>query len=193
MPSFWRKFRHWLWPNLSFRHLQIQPVTNFVNMTILPRMKINRICHVQQLKLMHTIYIFKWFHNVKLSRVHFLIKQFINLPYRSKNGIPWNSLQRLTRIREWINNHEHYLMWDIITKSRPNINGDLAKQPLRLGHGRVITSHCIAWIWLLIHTVNKADSRLAPSQWETSLQRNAVPHWLGANLESVLPKLWWWC
>ena len=31
-----------------------------------------------------------------------------------------------------------------------------------------------------------ADSRLAPSQWETSLQSNAVSHWLGANLESAL-------
>ena len=29
------------------------------------------------------------------------------------------------------------------------------------------------------------DSRLAPSQWETSLQSNAVSHWLGANLESA--------
>ena len=28
---------------------------------------------------------------------------------------------------------------------------------------------------------------LAPSQWERSLQSNAVSHWLGANLESVLP------
>ena len=32
----------------------------------------------------------------------------------------------------------------------------------------------------------RADSRLAPSQWETSLQSNAVSHWLGANLESAL-------
>ena len=31
-----------------------------------------------------------------------------------------------------------------------------------------------------------ADSRLAPSQWQTSLQSNAVSHWLGANLESSL-------
>ena len=31
-----------------------------------------------------------------------------------------------------------------------------------------------------------ADSRLAPSQWETSLQSNVVSHWLGANLESAL-------
>ena len=28
--------------------------------------------------------------------------------------------------------------------------------------------------------------RLAPSQWETSLQSNGVSHWLGANLESAL-------
>ena len=32
----------------------------------------------------------------------------------------------------------------------------------------------------------RADSRLAPSQWETSLQSNVISHWLGANLESVL-------
>ena len=28
--------------------------------------------------------------------------------------------------------------------------------------------------------------RLVPNQWETSLQSNAVSHWLGANLESSL-------
>ena len=32
----------------------------------------------------------------------------------------------------------------------------------------------------------KADSRFAPSQWETSLQSKAVSPWLGANLESAL-------
>ena len=32
----------------------------------------------------------------------------------------------------------------------------------------------------------RADSRLAPSQWERSLQSNAVSHWMGANLESAL-------
>ena len=30
------------------------------------------------------------------------------------------------------------------------------------------------------------DSRFAPSKWETSLQTNAISHWLGANLESAL-------
>ena len=33
----------------------------------------------------------------------------------------------------------------------------------------------------------RADSRFAPSQWETSLHCNDVSHWLGASLESVLP------
>ena len=31
-----------------------------------------------------------------------------------------------------------------------------------------------------------AESRFAPSQWETSLLCNKVSHWLGANLESAL-------
>ena len=31
-----------------------------------------------------------------------------------------------------------------------------------------------------------ADSRLAPSQWETALLCNDVSHWLGANLDSAL-------
>ena len=36
---------------------------------------------------------------------------------------------------------------------------------------------------------NMADSRLAPSQWETSLQSNTVSHWLGANLQSALKNM----
>ena len=32
----------------------------------------------------------------------------------------------------------------------------------------------------------RADFRFAHNQWETSLQSNAVSHWLGANLESAL-------
>ena len=37
----------------------------------------------------------------------------------------------------------------------------------------------------------RADPRFAPSQWETSLQSNAVSHWLGANLESALLCISW--
>ena len=40
--------------------------------------------------------------------------------------------------------------------------------------------------------VNKADFRFAPSQGETTLLCNDVSHWLGANLESVLVKLFTW-
>ena len=32
----------------------------------------------------------------------------------------------------------------------------------------------------------RADSRFAPSQWETALLCNDVSHWLGANLKSAL-------
>ena len=41
----------------------------------------------------------------------------------------------------------------------------------------------------------RVDSRLALSQWETSLQSNAVSHWLGAHLESALSCyfLLWFC
>ena len=42
---------------------------------------------------------------------------------------------------------------------------------------------------------DRVDSRLAPSQWETSLQSKAVAHWLGANLESALKSVelcYWW-
>ena len=41
-------------------------------------------------------------------------------------------------------------------------------------------------ISILFRSLSWADSRFAPSQWETSLQSNAVSHRLGANLESVL-------
>ena len=37
-----------------------------------------------------------------------------------------------------------------------------------------------------VSTMYKADSRFAPSQWETLLQSNAVSHWLCANLDSAL-------
>ena len=37
-----------------------------------------------------------------------------------------------------------------------------------------------------MYAYSRADSRLASSQWETSLQSNTVSHWLGATLESTL-------
>ena len=34
--------------------------------------------------------------------------------------------------------------------------------------------------------MHRADSRFVPSQYEMSLQSNAISHWLGTNLESAL-------
>ena len=65
-----------------------------------------------------------------------------------------------------------------------------------------LVSICVMWGWMrpfmpfesiIAHRWNfRADSRLAPSQWDTSLQSNAVFRWLGTNLESVL-NLWCLC
>ena len=63
-------------------------------------------------------------------------------------------------------------------------------QPFCLGLNVLTVPQAIDNFWY--HC--RADSRLAPSQWETSLQSNAVSHWLGANLESALHwSEWrWW-
>ena len=51
-------------------------------------------------------------------------------------------------------------------------------------------------MWLFVQELdqadikeNRADSRLEPSQWKTSLQNNTLSHWLGANLESALENI----
>ena len=41
------------------------------------------------------------------------------------------------------------------------------------------------WISHICSIVGRADSRLAPNQWETTLQSNAVLHWLRTSLESA--------
>ena len=51
--------------------------------------------------------------------------------------------------------------------------------------GESLFTYYISYVFLF-KNVFSVDSRLAPSQWETSLQSNAVSHWVGANLESVL-------
>ena len=38
----------------------------------------------------------------------------------------------------------------------------------------------------LSSTICRADSRLAPNQWETLLHSNAGSHWLDEDLESAL-------
>ena len=48
-----------------------------------------------------------------------------------------------------------------------------------------IASQLSVHVELVVHQY-RADLRLAPSQWETPLQSNAISHWLGANLKSAL-------
>ena len=47
-----------------------------------------------------------------------------------------------------------------VTHPYPNFNGGLAKSPLVLGHGWVITSHSLMWKQLRIHTVNSMQVHL---------------------------------
>ena len=55
---------------------------------------------------------------------------------------------------------------------------------------RLLTWHdfllAVLWYACHLHNMTRADSKFAPSQWETALLCNDVSHWLGANLESAL-------
>ena len=55
----------------------------------------------------------------------------------------------------------------------PKHSGDPAETVIRVANGNIF----------------RADSRFAPSQWETALLCNDVSHWLGANLEPALGRL----
>ena len=76
---------------------------------------------------------------------------------------------------------EEYLQWELLViEGMLCILDNLRSTPL--------SSHIIREEGELKRegTVSKADSRFAPSQWETALLCNDVSHWLGANLESAL-------
>ena len=57
-------------------------------------------------------------------------------------------------------------------------------------HHQIIIDHKPLYIWwdvlYIIESINRADSRFAPSQWETVLVCNNICHWLGASLELAL-------
>ena len=53
--------------------------------------------------------------------------------------------------------------------------------PLKKSMGLPEISRVTWQVWL-----HRAHPRLAPSQWEMSLQSNSISHWLGAKLESAL-------
>ena len=48
-------------------------------------------------------------------------------------------------------------------------------------HVQLCLATYVTFGWL-----SRADSRFAPSQWETALHCNDISNWLGANLESTL-------
>ena len=65
----------------------------------------------------------------------------------------------------------------------------LALQPLRYMSFHYVIKPCYNGTQSFMPPTGsyvRADSKLAPSQWKTSLQRNAVSHWLSANLEPAL-------
>ena len=72
--------------------------------------------------------------------------------------------------------------WCTVMGASPKLR--LGKLPPRY----IVMGHHLNWgsVSCLQDILYRADSRLASCQWETSLQSNAVSHWLGANLESAL-------
>ena len=53
--------------------------------------------------------------------------------------------------------------------------------PAIMRRGYFVTTSLIGWV-----QTQRADTRFAPSHWETALLCNGISHWLGANLESAL-------
>ena len=61
------------------------------------------------------------------------------------------------------------------------------KRQFWLGQRQRAIGHWVEGQWFKISY--RADSRFAPSQWETPLLCNDVSHWLGTSLESA-PSYW---
>ena len=73
-------------------------------------------------------------------------------------------------------------------KSQPDLPGDYKS---KLTHWGVLLMRmeCQMLHMSICHSagsVYRADSRFAPSQWETALLCNDISHWLGASLETAL-------
>ena len=62
------------------------------------------------------------------------------------------------------------------------VDNDITLGIISLNISMIPSIHLIFIIWKPVISI-RADVRLAPSQWETSLQSNAVSHWLGASPE----------
>ena len=85
---------------------------------------------------------------------------------------------------EWNGHH----FGEGIFKSLTHIKVEMKWLPFCRWHFQM---HLFPWDYMVMQNIvilessNRADSRLWPSQWDMSLQCNAVSHWLGATLESA--------
>ena len=73
-------------------------------------------------------------------------------------------------------------------KSQPDLPGDYEPKLTHWGL-LLMKMECQMLHMSICHSaglVYRADSRFAPSQWETALLCNDVSHWLGARVESAL-------
>ena len=91
----------------------------------------------------------------------------------------WPSMQTIT-LRKILTGH--YVWWNLKFVQHWNFS-DICDLPSNRMSG-CDTDLRLGWM------LYRAYFRLAPNQWETSLQCNAVSHWLGANPESTLIEYW---
>ena len=118
---------------------------------------------------------------------HYYYNQFL------RNKFHWNFNQKIEK------NHS----WKCTRKCKiVNFHSGLNFQQHHFNWLNISNFKSVQRAYSLCPWCHKADSRLVPSQWEMSLQSNAVSHWLGANLESdhnariifilALPGSLWW-
>ena len=103
---------------------------------------------------------------------------------------PWLIHQKRTGTSYMVSHTQHYIKPILDRNDSPT-----ACVQILFLHGGYwgCVQHLIPFIYSLNKILShktvyyiRADSRFAPSQWETSLQSNAISHWLGTNLESAL-------
>ena len=88
-------------------------------------------------------------HHRRVDRIKLIVLQVITSFHWIVTGTMAFHVQ--WKFGAWISDYIHSFQWDVITHPCSNFNGGLAKPPLKLGHGWVITSHRNYCVWLLIH------------------------------------------
>ena len=96
-----------------------------------------------------------------------------------------------TGFQTYIHQHQHLPI--IVDNNQTGWDSEQLGQEIshHLGVGEGIVFEMLLMMqhlhqWYPWDDITRADSRLSTSQWEMSLQSNAISHWLGANLESAL-------